>query len=197
LRATCQLASALAKLVAKLLDRPVLTPPSAVHAIAEAVRLLEELSPRDVGPDLSDPPIRVMVVDDDPVSRRAISNALQLIFGKPDNAENGEAAVALAESKIFDVIFLDILMPDMDGFDTCSKIRKTRSNGATPVVFVSGQNDAESKEKSLQCGGNGFISKPVLPAEIYLTALTFSLRRRVDKGKAAPSVTEPAAEVVC
>jgi CheY-like chemotaxis protein len=122
-----------------------------------------------------------MVVDDEPLSRRAITNALQLAFGKPDSAENGEEAVALAQSKVFDVIFLDIMMPEMDGFETCSKIRETKLNGTTPVIFVTSQRDTESREKAFEAGGNGFISKPVLPAEIFLTALTFALRGQMEK----------------
>jgi CheY-like chemotaxis protein len=113
---------------------------------------------------------------------------LQLTFGKPDNAEDGKAAVALTESKAFDVIFLDILMPEMDGFETCSKIRETKLNGATPIIFVSSQQGNEAVEKSSACGGNGFISKPVLPAEIFLTAQTFGMRARMAvNGKTAPT----------
>jgi CheY-like chemotaxis protein len=137
-----------------------------------------------VKPDLARLSLRALVVDDEPLTRRAISNALQLTFGKPDSAENGEAAVALAQSKIFDVIFLDIMMPEMDGFQTCAKIRETKLNGATPVIFVTSHKDTESRDKSIGCGGNGFISKPVLPAEIFLTALTFTLRARMFRSDA-------------
>jgi len=184
LRANCELASALGKLVSKLLDKPALYAPSAHQAISAAILLLEELAAGGAEPNFANPPIRALVVDDEPLTRRAISNALQLTFGKPDNAENGEAAVALTQSKIFDVIFLDIMMPNMDGFETCSKIRETKLNGATPIIFVTSHNDTESRNKSFDCGGNGFISKPVLPAEIFLAALTFTLRARMAKGDA-------------
>lgn len=183
LAATCQLASALGKLVAKLLEAPGQFGPSALQAIKDAIESLKKLSACTMEPDLNNPAIRVLVVDDDPIARRAVSNALQLAFDKPDNAETGQAAVALAGQKIFDVIFLDILMPDMDGFETCSKIRRTGLNAPTPVVFVTSQTDAESREKSIEAGGNGFISKPVLPAEIFLTALTFGLRGRMEKSE--------------
>ena len=102
-------------------------------------------------------------------------------MGKPEIAESGEAALALAETRAFDVIFLDVIMPGMDGFATCSKIRESSLNSTTPVVFVTSQSDAESREKSVRFGGNGFITKPVLPAEIFLTALTFALRARMDE----------------
>jgi CheY-like chemotaxis protein len=182
LKAICELGSALGKLVSKLLEKPALYTPSVLQAITAAIELLEEFARGGVEADVARPSVRVLVVDDEPLSRRAIANALQLAFGKPDSAENGEMAVALAESKLFDVIFLDILMPEMDGFETCSKIRETKLNATTPVIFVTGQKDTESREQSFESGGNGFISKPVLPAEIFLTALTFALRARSRKG---------------
>jgi CheY-like chemotaxis protein len=194
LRLICELASALAKLVLKLLEKPALFTPSALQALTAAIQLLEELAPGGVEADLSDPPVRALVVDDEPLTRRAMSNALQLAFGKPDAAENGEAAVVLAQSKVFDVIFLDIMMPEMDGFQTCAKIRETKFNSATPIIFVTSHKDTESREKSFESGGNSFISKPVLPAEIFLTALTFTLRARIGNKKVTAEVLE---EAVC
>jgi CheY-like chemotaxis protein len=184
LKTICELASALGKLVLKLLEKPTLFTPSVIQAITAAIELLKELAPRGVEPDAAKPRVRALVVDDEPLTRRTISNALQLTFGKPDLAENGEEAVVLAQSKVFDVIFLDIMMPEMDGFATCSKIRETKFNGATPVIFVTSHKDTDSREKSFACGGNGFISKPVLPAEIFLTAMTYTLRARMGQNKA-------------
>ena len=194
LKAICELASGLAKLIAKLLDKPALFTPSALQAMSAAVTFVEELCPGGIDHNLSDPPIRVLVVDDDPLARRAISNAVQLTFGKPDNAEDGKAALALAETKGFDVIFLDILMPEMDGFETCAKIRETNLNSTTPIVFVSGQQGTEAQERSTRSGGNGFITKPVLPAEIFLTAQTFGMRARARMAVNGKTVTAPAEE---
>jgi CheY-like chemotaxis protein/F0F1-type ATP synthase membrane subunit b/b' len=194
LRAICELALALAKLVLKLLEKPALFTPSTIQAITAAIELLEELAPGGVEADLANPPVRALVVDDEPLTRRAMSNALQLAFCKPDTAENGEAAVVLAQSKVFDVIFLDIMMPEMDGFETCAKIRQTKFNSATPIIFVTSHKDSESREKSFASGGSSFISKPVLPAEIFLSALTFTLRARIGNKKVTAEVLE---EAVC
>lgn len=192
LKAICELATGLGKLLAKLLDKPTLFTPSALQAIGAAVTFLEELCSSGIDYNLTEPAIRVLVVDDDPLARRAVSNALQLNFGKPDSAEDGKAALVLAESKTFDVIFLDIMMPEMDGFETCSRLRETKLNGKTPVVFISSQQASEAKEKSTLCGGNGFITKPVLPAEIFLTAQTFGMRARMAaNGKMAPAAPTP------
>jgi CheY-like chemotaxis protein len=190
LRAVCELSSALGKLISKLLDKPTLHTPSTIGAISAAIQLLDELAQGGVEHDLVNPPVRALVVDDEPLARRAISNALQLTISKPDTAENGQAALALTQSKTFDVIFLDIMMPEVDGFETCLKIRRTNLNTATPIVFVTSSTDIQSRDKAFDCGGNGFISKPVLPAEIFLTALTYTLRARIGKGAPAEVLEE-------
>jgi len=186
-----QLASAAGKLIRKVLEKPASLTPSVLHALGAAIELLERLCPACVELDISTAPIRTLVVDDDPVARRAISSALQLTFAKPEVVESGEAAVELAASEVFDVIFLDVLMPGMDGFAACAQIREASPNETTPIVFVTSYADAASREKSVRCGGNGFISKPVLPAEISLTALTFAVRARIDRTLSQPEKSEP------
>jgi CheY-like chemotaxis protein len=178
LKVIFQLASAVIKLVRKLLEKASASTPSALNAIGTGIQVLENLCAVPAGSGAGTGGIRILVVDDDPIARRAITNALQLQFGKPEVADSGEAALALTQEKSFDVIFLDVLMPGMDGFATCERIRETEENQATPIIFVTSHTDAESREKSVSCGGNGFISKPVLPAEIALTAMTFALRAR-------------------
>ena len=160
------------------------------------VDLLEELCLDCRNPDLVNPEFRILVVDDDPVARRAISGAIQLAFPKPDSADTGEEALAKAADKLFDVIFLDVQMPGMDGFTTCARIRATTLNARSPVVFVTVQNDDASRQKAAAVGGNAFIGKPALAAEITLRALTLALRSRLEKASAAPACAEPVAAAV-
>jgi len=127
---------------------------------------------------LSSSPVRVLVVDDDPTSRLALSNAIQLTFSRPETASSGDTALALGESSPYDVIFLDVVMPGMDGFAACAGIRKTIQNGATPVVFVTSQISATARKKATASGGTAFVSKPPLAAEVVLIAMTLALRKR-------------------
>jgi two-component system sensor histidine kinase BarA len=135
-------------------------------------------------------PIRILVVDDDPISRRAIGGALQVSFKKPETAENGDAALALATESTFDLIFMDVQMPGMDGFECCSRIRQTKSNGETPIVFVAGQADSKTRSQVATCGGNGIIAKPFLTAEVTVKALTSAWRGRIEAGSASKSNQE-------
>lgn len=181
LGAVLRLGSALEGMLKKLLEHSNLCTPDTLNAAASALELLEELCLAGSNPDLANPPIRLLVADDDPVARRAISGSLQLAFGRPDCADSGEAALALAAEKPFDLIFLDVLMPGMDGFTACAKIHETAQNSRTPVAFIANATDRDSRSQAAVAGGCALLSKPVLPSHINLTALTLILRARLDK----------------
>ncbi len=178
-----QMSVALDGLFRKLLEKPRKhSSASALTTITAAVELLHDLCQPGTRADLaSHPPIGLLVVDDDLVARRAVTGALQTAFNRPDSAENGEAALVLAVEKPFDVIFLDVVMPGMDGFETCSKIRNTIVNRATPVIFVTAKNDSETWAAMNRSGGNDLLGKPFLVSEITVKALTFALRGRLQQ----------------
>jgi PleD family two-component response regulator len=151
--------------------------------------LLNDLYVKGLKPDLAtNPPIRMLAADDDPIARRTIGGALQMAFGKPDLAEHGEAALVLATERSYDVIFLDVLMPGMDGFTLCPRIHETIANNDTPVVFVTSQNDLKLQNQTTVCGGTDLITKPFLNAEITVKALMYALRGRLQRLK---SIQEP------
>jgi CheY-like chemotaxis protein len=159
--------------------------PSTLRTAAGALDLLETLCIPSLKPDLAtEPPIRLLAVDDDPVCHRAISLSLKKVFHEPDLAPGGEAALALVEQHAYDVIFLDVEMPGMNGFELCSKIRETVLNRTTPVVFVTRHSDFNSRAKSSLSGGQELIAKPYLPFEIVVKALTLALRGRLQNGAA-------------
>jgi CheY-like chemotaxis protein len=177
-----QMSAALEGLTRKLLEDPRRRTVSTLITLAAGVEMLNDLCELGLNSDLvTHPPIRMLVVDDDPVARRAVVGTLQLVFGKPESADSGAAALALTAAKPFDVIFLDVQMPGMDGFEVCAKIRESGPNRNTPVVFVSGQNDFNVRNLMSASGGSDFVSKPLLTAEITVKALTFALRGRLQK----------------
>ena len=172
--------------------------PSVMRTAAGAVDLLESLCVPGVDPNLAArTPVELLAADDNPVCLSALSMALKKAFREPDLAIDGTSGLALAEKKHYDVIFLDIEMPGMDGFELCSKIRKDKLNRTTPVVFVTSHSDFNSRAKSTLVGGQDLIAKPYLSFEITVKALTLALRGRLaaepDKGKPAAEET-PALE---
>jgi CheY-like chemotaxis protein len=162
--------------------------PSALLTVEGALDMLEQLSVGGVRPDLaSNPPIRLLAVDDDAVCLRAMSFALKKVFSEPELAPEGKTALDLVDKNVYDVIFLDVDMPGMDGFEVCTNIRQSRLNKETPVVFVTRHSDFDSRAKSVLVGGQDLIGKPYLPSEITVKTLMITLRARleIDAAKAA------------
>jgi CheY-like chemotaxis protein len=179
LRPFWQMASALEALLGQLARQSEEVSPSALRTIASALDLLNSLCLPGLRPDLAtQPPVRVLAVDDDAICRHAISLSLQKVLCPPDLASDGAAALALAQGLAYDVIFLDVEMPGMDGFEVCSRIRTTLANRTTPVVFVTRHSDFGSRAKSSLSGGRDLIGKPFLTFELALKALTIVIQRR-------------------
>ena len=181
-----QMCAALDGLLHKLLEDAKHATPATLATVAAAIELLQDLCGPGIKMDLaSHPPIELLVVDDDLIARRALTGVLQTTFRRPESVESGEAALALAAERAFDVIFLDVVMPGMDGFAVCTKIRSTIANRNTPVVFVTGTPDADAQERMKRSGGNDLLGKPFLTPEITVKALTCALRGRLQRGRAA------------
>jgi CheY-like chemotaxis protein len=173
--------SNLEALIKKLYEKPERATVSSLNTVASALQLLGEVCRADVDQKLADPSrVRMLVVDDEPLALRAIAGALQLAFDKPESAADGAAALELVRQNAYDVIFTDVQMPGLDGFQLCHEIRRTELNRNTPVVFVTGQNDSAAREQAALSGGSDFIAKPCLPVEVALKALTFMVRKRLE-----------------
>lgn len=110
-------------------------------------------------------PFCVLVVDDDEIQRLLNREALQLGFEVLE-ATCGEQAIQLAKDHHPDIILMDILMPDMDGYQTCQAIKGLESMEQVPVLFISTQPELEDRLAAYAAGGEDFISKPVQPAEL-------------------------------
>ncbi len=179
-----QVTSSLEGLLKQLAEKPATVNPSTLRTIAGSIDLLDRLCAAGSNADLlKTPPVRFLAVDDDPVSRHTISFALKRALNAPDLAENGAAGLALAGENPYDVIFLDVQMPGMDGFELCKKIRSSQINQATPVVFVTCQSDFNSRAQSSLAGGCDLIGKPFLTFEITAKALLLALGNRLNKLK--------------
>ena len=196
---TAYLNSTLEALLKRLYNNPNAVTASTINTTAHALKVLASVSSPDAEAALvSQVPTRLLVAEDEPLARRAVLGALQLAFEKPDGASNGAKALALAAQNSYDVIFSDIQMPEMDGFEFCSALRAGGPNQQTPVVFITALKDIAAQARALECGGNDFISKPFLPIEITVKALAFAVERRLrDPARfnvPAPSAISPSGD---
>lgn len=118
--------------------------------------MTEPTSPRTM--DL--PPL-IMVVDDDFAARLQLRFTLENAGYSVVEADSGEEALRLFGEAPPQLIFLDIIMPKMDGFATCRALRQTPGGEHTPVVMVTGLEDAETITTAFDAGATDFISKPI------------------------------------
>ena len=180
LRVASQFSSALAVLLKKLSDNPNTLTASTSNTVTRALIFLEGWCVAAVEEKFAEhPPIRLLVVEDEPLAKRAVMSTLQQVFERPESVNDGGAALALALEKPYDVIFTDVQMPVMDGFELCKSIRQSPLNASTPVIFISAFTDSASHARGFQNGGTDFIAKPFLPIEMTVKALTFSWERRL------------------
>ena len=104
---------------------------------------------------------KILIVDDESAARAALEVLLRREGFEVRDASDGE--VALAECAAFrpDLILLDILMPGMDGFEVCRRIKATPETRLTPVVLITGLSETEDRIKGINAGADDFLSKPI------------------------------------
>jgi len=109
----------------------------------------------------------VLVVDDEPASIMGLTKILDQDY-TVYVAKNGANAVKLAKEKLPDMILLDIIMPDMNGYEVISMLKNTIETKDIPVVFISGLGTDEYEEKGLELGAVDYIHKPFAPEIVKL-----------------------------
>ena len=174
------LSGALEALLKELYEKPKNINPSTLRTVAAGVDFLGLLFTKGTLPEKQEvPTANILVVDDEAISRRAIIYALEKARLKSVNVENPEDAYKLLTENQFDLIFLDVDMPGMTGFELCTKLRALPLHKKTPVVFVTSLNDFDNRTSSSMAGGNDFIAKPFLFIELTVKALIHVLRSKI------------------
>ena len=136
----------------------------------KSVRKMLVDEPDKIKADLSElQNIKILIVEDNEVNRILIEDIIQ---GNTENntiifAETGNQAIKISNNEKFDVIFMDIKLPDIDGYEVTKHIRAKSINKDVPVIGLSAHAIKEFKEKSIETGMNDFISKPFSFDEIF------------------------------
>ncbi len=120
----------------------------------------------------------ILIVDDEPDIREIISFNLTNEGYSIIEAANGREAVELAKKNNPHLIILDVMMPLMNGLDTCNLLRKLPQFNSTLIVFLSALSDEKSEVKGLETGADDFLSKPISPQ--LLISKVNALFRRLD-----------------
>jgi sigma-B regulation protein RsbU (phosphoserine phosphatase) len=109
---------------------------------------------------------RILIVDDEPLNIRLLDIVLKKNGYSTLSCTSGPKARALAAEHSPDLILLDVLMPDEDGYATCGLLKQHSQTSEIPIIFISALTDTSSKVRGLEVGGVDFISKPFEKAEV-------------------------------
>ncbi len=107
--------------------------------------------------------LKVLVVEDNVINQIVMEGLLKTFGHEPVLVDNGRDAVSLAESAGFDLILMDLHMPEMDGYETTREIRSTEKGERTPIIAVTADALSGTKERCMDAGMDGYVTKPVDP----------------------------------
>lgn len=108
----------------------------------------------------------VLIVDDIPENLSILHDALDEAGYMVLVANNGESAIHRARQSVPNVILLDAMMPEMDGFEVCRKLKAEYATQHIPVIFMTGLTDTESVVAAFEAGGTDYVTKPLKPLEV-------------------------------
>jgi two-component system sensor histidine kinase/response regulator len=111
---------------------------------------------------------RILVVDDTAANRALVQATLEDENIAVVAAESGEEALRLFADQPIDCVLLDVRMPGLDGFQTCTRLRELPRGATTPIVFLTALRDVETFDNALRAGGDDFVMKPVSPTELIV-----------------------------
>lgn len=134
------------------------------------------------------PEARLLVVDDNAVNRRVFAKLLKATQIRVDEASGGEECLELVRKNAYDLIFLDHMMPDLDGITVLHKMREWEDypSRSAPVVALTANAVTGAREMYLNEGFEGFLSKPVNPEKMEKLIMEFLPKDKVIPGGAAP-----------
>lgn len=111
----------------------------------------------------------VLIVDDDPMKRQLLRLILERAgFGVAEAADGTEALLSL-ESTVPDLMTLDVMMPQMDGFAVCEHVRQNPKTADLPIIIVSARADGGSIREGLAAGADRYLPQPVMPDKLLKT----------------------------
>ncbi|WP_433511391.1 response regulator transcription factor [Nonomuraea sp. CA-143628] len=125
-----------------------------------------------------DRPARVLVVDDEPNIRALLSQTLRLVSFEVRTAESGAEAVRAAREFEPDIVVLDVMMADIDGFEVARRLGES-----VPVLFLTARDTVEDRVKGLTLGADDYVAKPFSLEEVVLRIRAILRRSRTETGR--------------
>jgi DNA-binding response OmpR family regulator len=129
--------------------------------------------------------LTILVVDDDPTTCQLASTVLEREGYRVRSCTSGREALDVVASTEIALVLLDVVMPGMDGFEVCSRLRATEAGKRLPVILLTGRDDVDTRLEGIQSGVSEFLAKPVtrhelvarVRAQLHILDLTRQLER--------------------
>ncbi|MEH0666131.1 response regulator [Vibrio scophthalmi] len=126
---------------------------------------------------------RLLVVDDEPANLKVMKQVLHSDY-RLSFARSAKDALSLLEQEKFDLILLDVMMPEMTGFELCRQLKATPDKAMIPIIFVTALSDSIDEETGFNLGGVDYIVKPIVPAIVRARVKTQLSMVKIDVLKA-------------
>lgn len=138
------------------------------------------------------PDAKILAVDDNKINLKVFKALLKQTRINIHTAESGQECLDLMKSESFDIVFLDHMMPGMDGIETLRRIRSEELGGSTPIIMLTANAIAGDKERYLNEGFDDFLSKPIIPDELDKMILHYLPPKLIDPEGENSAGSEPA-----
>ncbi|GAX38492.1 response regulator [Nodularia sp. NIES-3585] len=123
----------------------------------------------------------VLVVDDNTASRMTAVALLSMEGYKVIEADSGISALALVKQKQLDLILLDVMMPVIDGFEVCQRLKQDEHTRLIPIIFITALNDRRSRIRGIEVGADDFLSKPFDRVELAARVKSLVRQKRLNE----------------
>ncbi len=138
---------------------------------------------------------KILLIEDDPLVRHVVKTALA--ENHYEIAEAGSGAEGLEKARSFwpDLVLLDVMMPDLDGYEVCYRLRQSATTANVPVILLTALGNLSEKIRGLQIGADDYITKPFDPRELR-TRVEAHLRRSARELSASPLTNLPGSPLI-
>src|SRR5260221_1680855 len=140
---------------------------------------------------------RILVVDDVDINVKLLGAKLASEYFDVLTASNGPAALRICAAELPDLVLLDVMMPEMDGFEVCRRLKADPATADIPVVMVTALSDAADRLRGLEAGADDFLTKPVNDVALFARVRSLvRLKRMMEEWRLREEVYGPFATVI-
>jgi CheY-like chemotaxis protein len=134
-------------------------------------------------------PEKILVVDDDIDTLRLVGLMLQRQGYQIVAANNGHQALTMSQAEKPDIILLDVMMPDMDGYEVCRRLRANTTTATIPIIMFTAKSQVDDKVTGFEAGADDYLTKPTQPRELFAHIKAVLARSSSSKTRPTPVAT--------